>query len=53
MIRKTKIENKIEVAFISDMLSENDRNIANSDIENYMMIGPNATDTFSREISAH
>ncbi|MDR2778887.1 MAG: hypothetical protein LBB16_01190 [Puniceicoccales bacterium] len=53
MIRKTSTAGKIEVAFVSDMPSENSGNTTNADIQNYTMIAPNETDTFATEISAY
>ncbi|MDR1891060.1 MAG: hypothetical protein LBQ23_02655, partial [Puniceicoccales bacterium] len=53
MIRKTPTTGKIEVAFVSDMPSENGGNMTNADIQNYAMIAPNETDTFATEISAY
>ncbi|MDR2603401.1 MAG: hypothetical protein LBC11_02475 [Puniceicoccales bacterium] len=53
MIRKTSIAGKVDVAFVSDMPSEDSGNTTNADIQNYAMIASNETDMFAIEISAH
>ncbi|MDR1457379.1 MAG: hypothetical protein LBI47_00775 [Puniceicoccales bacterium] len=53
MIRKTPIAGKVEVAFVSDMPSEDSGSMTNADIQNYAMVASNETDIFAIEISAH
>jgi hypothetical protein len=53
MVKKTKVLGKVEVAFISDIPSESDRNIMNADIQHYTVIAPKRTDVFAAEIAAY
>ncbi|MDR1595931.1 MAG: hypothetical protein LBR91_03345 [Puniceicoccales bacterium] len=51
VLRKTETNDKIEVAFLSDLPTEDGSTVAN--LQNYIPVLPQKTETFSVEISAY
>jgi hypothetical protein len=53
VIGKTKTDGKVEVSFLSDIPEEGNKSVSNGDMQNYTIIPPNITDSFSAEILAY